>query len=1334
MKKTISLFEIYLFIMFSVSFAYFARETNEISNQLPVLDKESNFISKLRSVTLRYLSSGLVSAQSSPALWTCQTSINGTACQEYPSTNCNSLCTTACFPGRRSDFSACNLGTCYDSTLGTCTGGSPQFLCQQAGGQWSATQPAMCNRECCLINPDSSGHAGQAQFSTQQQCNYLSQTLGSPVSWVPVNGEVECLLRASSQARGACVLEFLPELQKYNCETTTQSDCLVSGGDFYEGQLCTNPTLNTKCERTQNTACFDSLDGVYYVDSCNNRANIYDSLKLNDITYWSNIVSDTNSCLAGATGTAINNQATCGNCNYLLGSVCGTPRQGDQNAIYGNYVCRDLSCVDDRGNARQNGESWCAFDGRIGVDGSPASNAPQQNLNPIFSGLPIQQGQTWCITNGIATIYSPPTFANPNVTVTQQPVNIPQGAFTPATICSNDTSVGPVMNSRGSNEERSVDLPGSRHYRKVCFDGEVRTEPCAEGRGEVCAQSVQSNGYTTASCRINTWQQCLAANDNPESLNNCEENPDCFLKHVGIDSFEFDMCAPQYPPGLYTSEDVSNDDETICSYASQTCTYIEKKKITGWSCIINCGCKTREFTETMNNLCSSLGDCGGKVNLNGDFTSDGYSVRRAPRLGSAYISGMQSYVNPVAGQSAPVLNNSQLAALFGVPESNFESGGLHGMFALIGVGAAGLFYAGSIAYILGIGGEAAVTAAWIEYGNALEAYALGGSEAPLAAAENTLSVAQGNGATAGSFSSALGGAAVGAAIGYILGTLFGVEGTTLTILMIAGGAAGLAAGAGWLGQTALAFVTNPITIIVILVIIIIMQIMGIGKTREKKVEFACLPWQPPSGGAKCDLCNSDDLPCTKYKCETFGKTCRYLNEGTGNEVCVNIAPNDVSPPQINVNNPALSSGFSYNNPQTNIGVTIKKSSASDGCLQEYSTVNWGIVLNEPGQCKVSEMHTSNYEDMDSYFSNTIGNQFSNNHTTVTAMPTLDELGVSGVDPARRGNYNLYVRCQDASGNGNTIEYVAQFCVSPANDVTPPIISQFVPPSPGFAGLNATSKQVGFYTNEPATCRWSLTAGQDYSQMTSQALCNNEINQATINGWVCSVNLPVLNASTTDYYFRCADQPWLGTNETNPNLPDPNQNVNSDDSVYQIKKTTTPLTINSLTPNGNTISVGSLPVSVNLAATTSGGINNGNALCSYNLNGAGYIPFFNTGANTHSQTFSSLLDGNYNIGVQCTDLAQNIATTSTQFSVQVDSNGPSITRVYSSGASLTIITNEASTCAWSTNSCSFDFASGTLLSGSGKIHTMPYDNGITYRIKCKDTFGNIGACLTASGGY
>ncbi len=1312
-KKVISLFEIYLLVMFSVAFAYLVGETNSLNTQLPVKSEESKFIEKLRNIVLGYLSGGLVSAQA-PAVWTCQQNVNGTGCQEYPSDICNSQCTTNCFQGTRNNYAPCQIGTCFDPLLGTCNAGTPRFSCESSGAQWSAQQPAQCNRGCCLINPNGQGGAGEAQYTTTQQCNYLGQTLGSPINWDPaVTNEVACLLRASSQEEGACVLEFMPAEQKYNCDFMTQTACLTAGGNFSTGRLCTDPALNTICERTQQTTCAAGKDEVYYKDSCGNIANIYDSTKLNNVNYWSVVVPKTQSCLLGATGTSLAHQNSCGSCEYLLGSKCGTPRQGvDDTPIYGNYVCRDLSCVDEWDNPRRNGESWCAFDSRIGVDGSgPAQPEP----DPAYS-----------------------EYCNRSST------NLPQANGSiignAGSSCLSYQNYGQIFSQRigGPNSERSVDLPGSRHYKKICLDGEVRTEPCAEYRDEICAESVDANNaFSSAGCRVNTWQQCLAANADQEALDKCEENPDCFLKGIDVDKFEFSICAPQYPPGFdLTYRDDDKSPNTICSFGTHSCTYVEKKKITGWKCIANCDCKTRKFTETMNNLCMSLGDCGGQVNLEGEF-SGSYTVKKAPRLGAGYINGLQQYATPIEGQHAVALNISQLAAIFGVPESAFDPSNVYQTFALFGAGAAGLLFASEIGKMLGIAGQtAATTGATTGVGTAAGgsgAAAAGGGGSGAAAAGGTTPAASSAG---GSFAGALGGAAVGAAIGYIIGTIFGLDGTALIVLMVVGAVIGALWGAGVLAESGFFAASTltaamPYLIVIVIIIIIIMMVLGIGKIRPKTVDFKCLPWQPPAGGSNCEKCGDNGLPCSKYKCQSYGRACRFLNEGTGNETCINVAPNDASPPVINVNPPALSQGFSYVDAQPNIGTKIKQDSVSDGCIKEYTAINWGVLLDEPGQCKFSEEHTQSFEEMEDFFGGT--NLYLLNHSMPVAMPSLDELGVGGVDPARRANYNLYVRCQDIAGNSHTAEYIAQFCIAPADDHTAPVITRFVPPSPGLSGLNATTFPLSFYTNEPAECRWSLQ-DQAYEVMPNIAMCQNEISQITLYGWLCQSTLSVSGNATTNYHFRCADQPWLGTNETNPNYPDPLRNVPNNSTTYQIQKTATPLTITSLTPDNQVISVGSLPASVTLEVRTAGGIHDGNALCSFRLNNAPLGPFLNTGTNVHTQLLNQISDGVYNTEVSCRDVASNTATRTGQFTIQVDSNGPIITHIYSSGASLSVITNEPATCAFSTTNCGFDFTAGTLLSGSSQVHTMPYDNGITYRIKCRDTFGNIGMCFSASGGY
>jgi len=1234
--KLIGLFEIALIVLSGFAFAHLISKTNSLSGSLSVESQESKAISWIRQNVLNYLSKGLVSAQGS-SIQTCLLDLQGNSCQEYPSEVCDAQCSTPCFPGRRTESTSCQIGTCYDPGNGLCNAGTPKASCESAGGQWSIQQPAQCNRECCLIGPDGSGGANQARMATQQQCNSLGRSLGAPVSWVPVSGELECLGKVRTNREGACVLGLIPELNKYDCRFTTQADCSTSGGTFYEGQLCTNPTLNTKCELTQNSKCFEEKYGVYYVDSCDNPANIYDSTKLSNRDYWSTVVPVSSSCSLGTNSNPLLNQQKCGNCDYLAGSTCGIPQSGvDKIPIYGQYVCKDLNCVDEDGTKRAQGESWCAFDGRIGLDGAD-----------------------------------------------------------------------------GTNEERAVDVPGSRHYKKLCFDGEIRIEPCMEYRNGICVENdVGDTGVTTASCRINTGVLCLNQNEGEDKLAKCEEGPDCFLKHVELDKFKFDMCVPKYPTGFELGDESGSDSKVICGAATQTCTYYEKKGFDGrWSCKINCDCRDAKFAETMNNLCMSLGDCGGSVNLAGEYSKNYVlSGDKKPKVSQGYINGLQKYATPLRNQRVEALTGTELAAIFGASGDALKPDNVGKTLATFGLGAAGIF-----GYFVGAPGmlAAEIAANYGAFGEVLPT-------------------------TLGGFSTALSGAAMGAGIGYILGIAFGLEGDQLTTATLVGAGAGLATSIvygsyyGFL-QAATFFFWAAV---IVAVLVVILSILGIGKYRERQVTFECLPWQPPTGGANCEKCGENGLGCTEYKCSSLGKTCGFLNRGTNNEVCADTAPNDVSAPTIEFNPSALPSGFSSENVQSGLGVKIKKNSASNGCLQEYSPVTFGIKLNERGQCKISTERTENYEAMEEPFSS--GDyDYLFNHTTTVAMPTLDELGISGVGPNRQGDYDLFIRCQDGSGNlnSNDQEYVVRFCVSPANDIQPPEINKFVPESPGLSGINSSVFNLQFYTDEPASCKFS-SQDQAYETMEGDASCYNEISQSTLFGWLCAAQLDVSQISTTsNYYLRCADQPWLGFDVTSSSLLiNSSRNVASESEVYEVQKTTTPLSITSVTPDGITINSGSQPVSVTMVVSTAGGMDNGNAFCRYTLNDRWTDNFFETSLSSHRQTWTSLFAGRHNVDLHCVDRAGNVANGNAQFDIVVDDTGPLITRVYNVGTNLQVITNEPSTCAYSTSSCSFDFVNGTILSGASYSHSMSYDNGLTYRIKCKDTFENMGTCLSVSGGY
>src|SRR3989338_9184216 len=330
---------------------------------------------------------------------------------------------------------------------------------------------------------------------------------------------------------------------------------------------------------------------------------------------------------------------------------------------------------------------------------------------------------------------------------------------------------------------------------KLCFDGEVRNKTCAEYRNGVegiCAEIYTNvTGVTRAICKANTALSCIAQNEDADKLAKCEENSDCFLKHVEVDDhFKFDICTPKYPIGfelkdLSDGSGGSESGEDICATASKTCTYYEVKNEEGiWECAANCNCNSATFVETMNNLCMSMGDCGGKVNLAGEYSKN-YVVSgdRSPVASQSYIDNLKKYATPVVGQRVELSEDEEnlLASMLekpGRPSNNF--------FKFI---------------------------------------------AP-----------------------------------YLLAAIYA------------------------------AVLIHPIAGIEIIVAAIAGYVFGVGKYRERHVEFKCNPWEPPTGGANCAKCTENGLGCAKYKCLSLGKACNYLNSEDNNPLCISMSSSDTIAP------------------------------------------------------------------------------------------------------------------------------------------------------------------------------------------------------------------------------------------------------------------------------------------------------------------------------------------------------------------------------------------------------------------------------------------------------
>lgn len=293
----------------------------------------------------------------------CEKTTTGFFCQNAPQSQCATGFKTA--PTSCKSTSFCKPGVCYNTLQGTCLENTPENVCTTNGGTWSLTKPAACNLGCCILGD-------QASFVTLTRCKYLAGSLGLQTNFNKgITDEAQCIQQVQNQDKGACVYDF--EFQR-TCKFTTRAECGTgvngsSKGEFFKDKLCTADELNTNCGWTKKTACAPGKDGVYFLDSCGNFANIYDSSKVPNVvnlsqapeeirTYWTNVKTKEESCNPSG---ANENSKSCGNCDYLSGSYCRSSDVAGVNANYGDFVCADLKCKTSEGE-KKHGESWCVYD------------------------------------------------------------------------------------------------------------------------------------------------------------------------------------------------------------------------------------------------------------------------------------------------------------------------------------------------------------------------------------------------------------------------------------------------------------------------------------------------------------------------------------------------------------------------------------------------------------------------------------------------------------------------------------------------------------------------------------------------------------------------------------------------------------------------------------------------------------------------------------------------------------------------------------------------------------------------------------------------------------
>jgi hypothetical protein len=496
------------------------------------------------------------------------------------------------------------------------------------------------------------------------------------------------------------------------------------------------------------------------------------------------------------------------------------------------------------------------------------------------------------------------------------------------------------------------------------------------------------------------------------------------------------------------------------------------------------------------------------------------------------------------------------------------------------------------------------------------------------------------------------------------------------------------------------------------------------KEKQEIVEFNCMPWEAPTGGADCELCNKNAfVECSEYRCKSLGQACGLIKEnvGTNESACVWMNPYDVNSPMIKIGR--VLDGYTYR-PDSAVrppatGAVIEKKGG--GCVEAFTPLEFDFVTDEPSQCRIDYNLTagdpkakiSAYDMMSYYVGGT--NHYSYNHTERMSLPGPAALNAADPELKNDGTYTLYVRCRDANGNFNQDAFSVRFCVDPGPDTTPPKIESVNIPSNSPIQFNKSTVDIEVYVNEPAECKWSRE-NRDYNNMEKNMSCSTNVWEMNNNNvYTCAVQLTGLeNRKTNDFYFRCKDQP--GQEEKN-------RNVNTQSYKYTLIGTQ-PLTILEVGPNG-TIKGSTDTIPAYLTVKTDNGYNNGEATCYYSTTGkeADFIQFLNTGTNAHEQR-QDLKGGNYTYYFKCIDLGGNAAYNMTKFFVKVDRGSPAVIRMYNEGNSLKIITDEKSICSFSVKDCNFNIEDGIAMPYENEaIHSAEWKINQKYYIRCKDEYDN-----------
>ncbi len=347
-------------------------------------------------------------------------------------------------------------GCCFNPDNGFCSANVEQSSCASPGEFYSNSDCSgidKCSKGCCLLGSN-------ALYRTSRTCELESRQGFDYPNNFQYTDEESCYNLGASQVMGACLLGGEYEQA---CKFTSYDQCPT--GDFKEGILCSDESLNTICEKTKNTMCYG--ENVHYIDTCGNPDALVET------------------------------------CDYASGSIC---KKKNSKEAY----CLDLNCdVNKLPTMTMSKFLWkpeSESDGNLVILYSGTSGDTSIYDN---SGTLIETGRAGGPSNGYGASarFSKPgaqynNAAYVQVGVVRCAINNPGSRITS---CSK--FISPINEKIVNGDQWCVsDDPnsvGSRYFSQYCLNGEIYTEPCADFRMETCI---------AGTCVINPASQCLAAN------------------------------------------------------------------------------------------------------------------------------------------------------------------------------------------------------------------------------------------------------------------------------------------------------------------------------------------------------------------------------------------------------------------------------------------------------------------------------------------------------------------------------------------------------------------------------------------------------------------------------------------------------------------------------------------------------------------------------------------------------------------------------------------------------------------------------------------------------